>query len=501
MGARDFTIADIVARNAEMFGARLAFTCGDRSTTHGAYRDRVEIIAAGLSAAGVSRGDRIAVLARNTIEYVELIGAAAFAGAVLVPLNWRLSNGELAHMLEDSRPSHLVVDADQQGRALTLLGKNRPYLIGIGACLDGFAPFDDLAKPGSAHVGYVARADDPFIMLYTAATDGQAKGALISHAGLLSGSAEPLRLWSVTPQDVNLGVLPLFHLAGMMMVLVTQRAGGSTVLFPDFDAQDVARATRVHRGTLLGEFPPILDLLLDHSGPEDLASLRMVIGLDSAETIRRLGQSWPKAEFWSVFGQSETSGFVTLSRYSERPGSAGRPTASAHVRIVDGTDRLLPAGETGEIVVRSPGVFLGYWNRGGDTEFTLRGGWHHTGDLGAFDGDGYLWYKGRTAAKELIKSGGENVYPIEVEQTIAAHEAVAEVSVIGVTDRLRGETVKAVCVLRPGFRLTEEELSEFVGERIARFKRPKQVQFVESLPKLAGGAVDRIKVKELHGHD
>lgn len=500
MGARDFTIADIVARNAEMFGGRTAFVCGERSTTHRAYCERVTAIAAGMTQMGVARGDRIAVLARNSFEYVELIGAAAFAGAVLVPLNWRLSDGELIQMLEDARPSHLVAEAGQQERVLALLGETRPRLVGIGACIEGFLPFETLATRDASHPGDLARADDPCIMLYTAATDGQAKGALISHAGLIAGSAEPLRIWSVEADDVNLGVLPLFHLAGMMMVLVTQRAGGTSILFPDFEPGEVARAAREGRGSLLAEFPPILDAVLDAAGPGDLSHLRMVIGLDSAQTIERLGREWPKAEFWSVFGQSETSGFVTLARYRDRPGSAGRPVASVHVRVVDAEDRPLPAGRTGEIVVRSPGVFLGYWGRGGDTEFTLRGGWHHTGDLGAFDEDGYLWYKGRTAAKELIKSGGENVYPIEVEQTIATHEAVAEVSVIGVPDNLRGETVKAICVLRPGFALTEEQLSEYVGERIARFKRPRRVEFVETLPKLADGGIDRARVKELHGH-
>ncbi len=499
MGARDFTIADVISRNAEMFSDQAAFVCGERSTTHRAYRDRVAAIAAGLAHAGVSRGDRIAVLARNGIEFAELIGAAAFAGAVLVPLNWRLSDGELAFMLEDSRPSHLVADAGQQERALALLGETRPRLIGIGACADGFAPFEELARQGTPAAGDVAHADDPFIMLYTAATDGQAKGALISHAGLLAGSAEPLRIWAVGPDDVNLGVLPLFHLAGLMMALVTQRAGGSSVLFPDFDPGETARAARLRRGSLLAEFPPILESVLDATGPDDLSHLRVVIGLDTPQTIERLGREWPDAEFWSVFGQSETSGFVTLSRYRERPGAAGQPVASAHVRVVDEEDRPLPTGRTGEIVVRSPGVFLGYWGRGGDTEFTLRGGWHHTGDLGAFDEDGYLWYKGRTAAKELIKSGGENVYPAEVEQTIAAHEAIAEVSVIGVPDSLRGETVKAVCVLRPGFSLTGDQLSDYVGERIARFKRPRRVEFVAALPKRADGGVDRARVKELHG--
>jgi acyl-CoA synthetase (AMP-forming)/AMP-acid ligase II len=168
--------------------------------------------------------------------------------------------------------------------------------------------------------------------------------------------------------------------------------------------------------------------------------------------------------------------------------------------VLDDADRPVAVGEVGEIAVRGPGVFKGYWNCEVDTAFTFRNGWHHTGDNGAFDADGYLWYKGRSPAKELIKPGGENVYPAEVENTIATHAAIAEVVVLGVPDVQWGEAVKAVCRCKPGATATAQEIIDFVGARIARFKRPKHVVFVAALPRTAAGGIDRAKVKEAHGH-
>ncbi|WP_137392126.1 AMP-binding protein [Rhodoligotrophos defluvii] len=501
MGARDFTLADVAARNSELWGERTAFLYGDERVSHAAHFERVQRLAAGLAAAGVRPGERVAIISRNNQEFVELIGAAAVAGAIIVPVNWRLADEEIAYILDDSEPVLVIADEAQQPR-LAAISEARDATLpsyGIGTLHAGFAPVSALyGEPQEAQAEVAA--DQPFVMLYTAATDGRPKGALISHGGLLSGSEEPLRCWGVTEQDVNLAILPLFHLAGLVMLVITQRAGGASAIFDDFDAAAVVQAVRACKGSLLGEFPPVLDTLLNTAQPGDLDSLRVVVGLDTAETIGRLEREWPKAAFWSVFGQSETSGFVTLSPHAARPGSAGRPTLQARVRVVDEYDRLLPPGQTGEIVVRGPGVFLGYWKRPQDSEFTLRNGWHHTGDLGQFDEDGYLWYKGRTPAKELIKSGGENVYPSEVEQVIAAHPAIAEVSVIGVPDQTRGETIKAICVLRPGCSASETEIADFVAARIARFKRPKYVAFVESLPKQPNGLIDRGLVKERHAH-
>jgi acyl-CoA synthetase (AMP-forming)/AMP-acid ligase II len=502
MGARDFTLSDTIERNAQLYGERPAFVYGEEQVTHAEHRTRVARLAAGLCAAGMQPGDRIAIISRNNREFVELYGAAAMVGAMLVPINWRLSGDELVFAIENASPKLLLADAEEQPK-LAELHRARNWTVrgcGIGQFGGVFGPIAALYSDHPLENAVSVAADSACLMLYTAATDGRPKGALLSHSSLLSGTSDLLRSWSLSAGDVNLGVLPLFHLAGLIMMLATQQAGGATIVLSGFDGPTALRAIQTRGVTLLAEFPPILQTLLDEARGRELSSLRVVTGLDSAETIARLEREWPGATFWAAFGQSETSGFVTLSPYRERPGSAGRPTTHNRVLIVDDADQPLPDGQSGEIVVRGPGVFLGYWRSEADTAFTLRNGWHHTGDLGAFDGQGYLWYKGRSPVKELIKPGGENVYPAEVERVIASHPEIAEVVVIGVPDAQWGEAIKAVCVCKPGQAMTVQTLIDFVGERIARFKRPKHVVFTDILPKTADGAIDRAKVKDAHGH-
>ena len=242
----------------------------------------------------------------------------------------------------------------------------------------------------------------------------------------------------------------------------------------------------------------LMDKYEEKGRSHDLSSIRNVGGLDSPENIFRFKELVPHARFWTGFAQTEampvTGGFM-----EERPGSAGRPSPLARVALFDDYDHEVPVGTPGEICVRSPVVFLGYWGLDEETAYTFRNGWHHTGDIGRFDEDGYLWYVKRKAEKELIKPGGENVYPTEVEKTILTHEAVTEVSVIGVPDKQWGEAIKAVCVLKPGKSLEAQDLIEFVASKIARYKKPKFIVFVDSLPKKPDGTVDRDQVKKEHG--
>ncbi|MBA4396739.1 MAG: AMP-dependent synthetase, partial [Syntrophus sp. (in: bacteria)] len=226
--------------------------------------------------------------------------------------------------------------------------------------------------------------------------------------------------------------------------------------------------------------------------------LRGVGGVDSPETIDRFVKKNPHAVFYSLYGQTEAMP-VSGCNYADKPGSIGPAAILTRVALFDDLDRNVPQGTPGEICVRSPAVFQGYWNLKEETEYAFRNGWHHTGDLGRMDADGFLWYAGRKPEKELIKPGGENVYPAEVEKAILGHGAIEEVCVIGVDDRQWGEAVKAVCVLKPGCTVSTEELSDYVASRIARYKKPKYVVFVDELPKTAGGAVNREQVKKAWG--
>jgi long-chain acyl-CoA synthetase len=505
MGLRDFTLFDVVQRNARLYADRLAFVFEKERVTHAAYLARVERLAAGLARVGIGPGDRVVMLSANNLEFIDLYGATARLGAILLPINWRLSAEEIAYVAADAAPRVVIADAGNQpilqGKQRELPTVERWYGIGGGAA--PFAPYSELLEAGAIGTPLGephCQGDAGFVMFYTAAVGGRPRGALLSHAGITAGSAQLMHYWSLTPDDVNLGVLPLFHVAGLSMLMAAQHGGGATIVIPKFDAVAVLAHIRSERVTMLAEFPPIMTTLLDAAEGRagDLASLRVVTGLDSPETIVRFERQCPDARFWAVFGQSETSGFVTMGPFRDKPGAAGRATFLNTVAVLDDADNPVGVGEVGEIAVRGPAVFKGYWNCEADTAFTFRNDWHHTGDHGAFDAEGYLWYKGRSPAKELIKPGGENVYPAEVENAIAAHPAIAEVVVFGVPDAQWGEAIKAVCAFKPGQTATAQHVIEFVGARIARYKRPKYVEFVAALPRTAAGTIDRAKIKEAH---
>jgi len=503
MGIHDFTLADMIRRNATQFPERTAFVMDGRRITHRAYQERIARLAGGLAAHGVGAGDRVGVLAQNCLEFADLYGAAAWLGAILLPVNWRLSAEEIAYVLGDGAPRLVVAGAEYQ----ELLAGLAPRLssvtgwFALGEPRGSFQSFARLtsAMPAGANVN--ARPQDGYVIIHTAAVDGRPRGALLSHGGLIAASLQLGQMWALGDSDVNLGVLPLFHLAGLGMMLAVQQFGGTSAIVAKFDAEAAGRLIAAERATILAEFAPMLGGILDKAKETgaDLSSLRAVTGLDSPDTIKRFEAACPSARFWAAYGQSETCGFVTMSRFAERPGSAGRPAPLMRVAVVDELDQELAAGAVGEIVVRGPMVFNGYWNRAEDNAVTFRNGWHHTGDMGRFDADGYLWYAGRSPAKELIKPGGENVYPAEVEKTLREHPAIADAVVIGVPDAQWGEAVKAVCLCRPGLSVAAEELIEFVGSRIARYKKPKHVVFVDRLPLAPNGSVDRTQVKQQHG--
>jgi len=282
--------------------------------------------------------------------------------------------------------------------------------------------------------------------------------------------------------------------------MAVMHAGGKNVILERFDPKLTLNLIEKEKGTTFFNFAPILQMLMDtyEAGSYDISSIRGLSGIDLSENIQRFMKMAPQANYYTGFGQTEAM-WVSGGLVQEKPGSAGKPTPFSRVALFDDHDTEVPVGNVGEICVRSPLVFLGYWNRDEDSKYTFRNGWHHTGDIGRFDEEGFLWYVKRKADKELIKPGGENVYPAQVEKTILDHGSIADVSVIGVQDSKWGEAIKAVCVLKPGKTVQPEELIEFVASKIARYKKPHHVVFVESLPKTADGETDREKIKKDFG--
>ena len=476
-------ILEMLERNASAHQDRPALIFDDQSFGHATLHEAVKKQAAALHAAGVRSGDRVVLVCGNRPEVLVLLGAVAWLGAMLVPLNLRLSPPEMAQQARDASPVLVIVDA-----AGGLLWK--------AAWPDGMpgVPPHELAEPvsaslacvGQAHEGHVPRQDAPdlgVIMLYTAAVEGHARGAVLSQSQLRASAIQTGSAWALDAHDRWLGVLPLFHAAGIGLALALLEAGGTCVILPRFDPLAAVAAVARHRITVCATFAPMLGALLDAAtqNPEgdeaSLASLRLCMGLEPPSVVGRLATLCPTAKFWSAYGQAEVSSMVCLGLQSERPGAAGRPMAPTEVRVQDAAGRALPAGLEGEIAVRGPTVFLGYWEPEGKRPFKPADPWHRTGDLGRIDEDGWLWFMGRAAHKQLIKTGGENVYPAEVEQVLLEHPAVAEAFVFGQPDDKWGEAVHAVCALKSGVTVPEAELLHFVTTRIARYKTPKSLVY------------------------
>jgi acyl-CoA synthetase (AMP-forming)/AMP-acid ligase II len=504
MSLYDLTLYDIIARNGRLFGQRTAWVQAEENTslTFGAYREAVDRMAADLLAAGFHKGDRIGVIAKNSLDFVVLYGAAAALGGILVPVNWRLSADEMAYNLNDTQARFVFADNDDGALTGAVQAK-------LGAGVSFFnlrahdGPFADLPEapiPAQSMPTRAVAADDGLVIIHTAAVSGRPRGALLSHRNLLCANVQMMHQVGIGPTDVHLNPLPLFHIAGLGMAFCSFHAGALNINMRKFDAAQAAQLIGAHRVSLLFAFAPMMQTLLAHVAQSgaDIGSLRAVLGIDTPEVIERY-QKMTGGSFYSLFGQTETSLVATLSPHNERPGSAGRPIPLVDIQLMDDDDRPVAVGQAGEIAIRGPMVFKGYWRLEAENAHTFRNGWHHTGDMGRFDADGYLWYVARKAEKELIKPGGENVYPAEVEMVILEHPAVAAVVVFGVPDPKWTEGIKAVCRLKPGFTLTAQELIDFVGGRIARYKKPQYVEFVAELPMTAGNAVDRLKVKQTYG--
>ena len=503
MGLYDYGIYQVIKRNAKIQVNRTALIFGNQRISHRQLLENVDRLSNGLRNCGLKRSDRIGVLSLNSLEYIYLYGAAAKIGAIMLPINWRLNPQEVEYVIFDGSPKVLFVGSEFQPmiHPLTSTFHFIDHYFSMDKAKGIFRNFDELMENGKILPEVGAPVNDPYVIIHTAAVSGKSRGATLSQAGLIINGLQFMRYWHLTEQDRHLCMLPLFHFGALGTSISVMQAGGINIILPKFDVDLALRHIQKDKGTLFGEFPPMLTSLLDKAQKDhsDISSLRNVVGLDQPDTIKRF-EEITKGTFWAFYGQTETSGLVTLSPYFEKQGSSGVPVFMAEVVVMDDDGNLLETGKTGEIAVRGPMVFKGYWNREDDNKYTFRDGWHHTGDMGSFDSEGYLWYKGRKSEKDLIKPGGENVYPAEVEKVILEHPLIAEVSVIGVPDTQWGEAIKAICVIEKGKTVSEDELIEFVAARIARFKKPKYVVFVSHLPKTNEGLIDKEKIKTQYGN-
>jgi len=492
----ELTLFDIYQKNALLFNERTAVHWDTGEETFKQVLDNTCRLTAGLGQLDLSPGTRIAVLAKNHPAFFHLFGAASRLNLCLVLINRRLSPEEVTHVIRDTTPQLIICDDEMAEQADGLV--RREECLAASYVMGG--SLDSLYAEAEVLPDATSSENAPFVIIHTAAVQGKPRGAVLSQENVILCNLQVIHTFDLGPEKAYLNILPLFHIMGVNFGLAALMAGGKNVLLDKFTPKKTIDLIREQNITIFGSFPPILTNLYDLIRENNIAlpSLAAVAGLEMPEMV----QKWESATgstFWTMYGQTETSGLISFSPYFEQPGSAGSLTPLATVAIADDQDNLLAPETVGEILVKGPLVFQGYWQADDLNAFTFRQGWHHTGDLGLIDSKGYLHFKGRKAEKELIKPGGENVFPAEVEKAILAHDAVASVCVLGVPDPKFGEGIKAVCTLTPGNSLTPEALISFTGTLIAGYKKPRYVEFVDALPLTADGEIDRQKIKALFG--
>jgi long-chain acyl-CoA synthetase len=504
MGLHDYTFYDLINRNSVCFNDKLAWYEVDdqRLVTFSECKGQVDQLACGLQKAGIKKGDRIGVFGKNSLEYFLLYGAAAALGAIVLPINWRLSAEEAVFNLNDGEPVFLFVDPEYQEtieNAKDQLPSVKEYY-NLKPPGGQFSDFDVLLKNDGKFLPADVSSGDGAVIIHTAAVAGRPRGALLSQRNIISANIHINLLMNLSADDVHLNILPLFHVGGLFMATGSFHGGALNVNMSKFDAARAVQLIEEKKISVMFDFAPILASVLEaaEKTDKDISTLQHVVGLESPEVIEKYQES-VGGTFYCMYGQTETSAIATMGLYSDKPGSAGKTIQLADVRLVDDDDQPVNVGEVGEIAVKSPMVFKEYVNLPEDTAQAFRGGWHHTGDLGRFDEEGFLWYEGRKAEKELIKPGGENVYPAEVEKVILEHPNVEKTVVFGVPDPKWKEGIKAVCQLKANQRLEPQELIKFVGAHIAGFKKPRYIEFVSEIPLLKDGSPDRARVKELYG--
>ena len=490
-----------------------ALVCGERRRTFAQFVDRVARLAAVLQSLGLQPGDRVGLLALNSDRFVEYLYATWWAGGVINPVNIRWSAREVAYSLDDCDTRILLADAHfgavaQQQRELSRSLKTLVHF-GDGPAPEGMADAEALM----AHARPVPDARrggaDLAAVMYTGGTTGLPKGVMLTHGNLYAGQLSANMAATRPPEAVGLNMAPMFHVGGTGLTLQLMMRLCTQVIIPAFDEVKVLEALQSERASETFMVPTMLKRLIEHPrfGEFDTSSLQLVLygaaPIDDALLLQAI-EKLPRAGFCQLYGMTELSPVVTVlpawchlpDQPAARRRSAGRPVPIAEVRIVDAEGRPVPHGTVGEIAVRGPMVMAGYWNKPEQTAEVLRDGWMHTGDGGLMDADGFVCVVDRL--KDMIVSGGENIYSAEVENAIAQLPQVSMCAVVGVPDDKWGERVHAVVVLREGTTLDAQALVAHCKTLIAGYKCPRSVEFRSEIPLSPAGKMLKYKLREPH---
>jgi acyl-CoA synthetase (AMP-forming)/AMP-acid ligase II len=484
---------------------------GDDAVTYKGMVDWAQALAGGLQARGVGAGDVVGLLSYNSIEFLATIFAANHLGAIAMPINWRLAAPELRFILGHSEARALVCD-DSLLELANAATDDLPDLVRVCVSADdveGWARFSDLgavsARPERAHVD----GDDVHRLMYTSGTTGRPKGVMLTHSNLAWKNYAHITEFGFTSDDLGLACGPLYHVGALDLTTTSLiAAGATTIVHRAFEASDVVDEIERSRVTTVWLAPAMVNAIMALPDIEarDLSSVRVVINGGEKmpiPLIERVQRAFPSAWFADAYGLTETvSGDTFLDRDSIviKLGSVGRPCLYLELDLWDDHGASVPAGERGEIVLRGPKVFKGYWRDPEATSTAFAGGWFHTGDIGVRDDDGYLFIVDRL--KDMIVSGGENIASSEVERVLYEHDAVVEAAVVGRPDERWGEVPVAFVVVSPGATTTPDDLVEHCRAQLARYKVPKDVTLIDALPRNPSGKVLKRELRQvLHEGD
>jgi acyl-CoA synthetase (AMP-forming)/AMP-acid ligase II len=502
--------ADDLDHNAFWYADTLAYVQDERQISFRQLRDRAQAIAAAIEHAGVRRQDRVGLLSMNSIEFGEIMAAAQYAGFLFAPVNWRLAPAEMLYIINDSAPRILFFEAQY----LPAIEEIRAQIRSVEryVCLGGRSEWaesyeDFLAQAQGKPLSYRAREEDINCLIYTSGTTGRPKGCIWGHRELRQLVQVDAWLYGIQESDRVQIVMPQFHIGGMVIGMSAHVRGATVHLHRQFDARAVLDdIERSHISALLLA-PTMVQMVLEEyeRRPADVSSVHTIMYSAAPMPLPVLQRAMKLfgCGFLNLYGQSEICMFGLPPRMHRPNGSererkwltsVGKPYPNLEARVVDDGGNDCPPGVPGEIIARSVYMFRGYWNNHTATLETLRDGWCHTGDIGRLDEDGFLYLVDRK--KDMIISGGENIYSREVENAVLQHDAVSECAVIGIPDEKWGESVCALVVLKAGRSATEAEIIEYSRTLIASYKKPKRVVFIDELPKLVTGKINKIELRQ-----